>query len=367
MKKITFILILTILFQVISAQNLPKEFEQRLNRYKNEAEEKLKTFRTSREGDLRYDLSFCFLDKEKHLLDSLGIKLDIGMVYDQSMRERIAQLLRNEFADEELDGMIDRSLQFSNDQFWRTAMDSCRFDTLATFKHVYDSITPIWKVTEPEKWFGEFKYRVFKYMELDTTGCFKYKYEIISNEYRKLFIDELKNESLFNLDEIAMLAGYIGDTAFIEPLIAALENERNFTREWVLEALVRMKVEPYYTNYFNAIPQEQNEIGSLRWFVIGEKMDDLANLLRSQESFLKLSKYLFCTITVEYTSGLDKDFPGAEANEYAARLICRDILNEDLQKTFCNRKNQLNRAIDYEKLYEWMQANYGNYQIRRIW
>lgn len=367
MKRIPLILILTVLFQVISAQNLPKEFEQRLNRYKNEAEEKLKTFRTSREGDLRYDLSFCFLENEKRLLDSLGIKLDIGMVYDQPMRERIAQLLRNEFAEEELKGMIDRRMETAKDHFWRTAMDSCRFDTLTSYKQVYDSITPIWKVAEPEKWFGEYKYRTCKYMKLDTTEYFLNKYEIVYSEYRKKRIDELKNESITKLDEIAMLAGYIGDTAFIKPLISALDNPRNFTHDRVLEALVRMKVEPYYTDYFNAIPQEQNEIGALRWFVIGEKMDDLANLLRSQESFLKLSEYLFCTITVEYTSGLDRDFPGAEANEYAARLICRDILNEDLQKTLCQRKLVINRVVDYDKLYEWMQLNYGKYQIRRIW
>ncbi|NLU40562.1 MAG: hypothetical protein GXX78_16915 [Bacteroidales bacterium] len=367
MKRIPLILILTVLFQVISAQNLPKEFEQRLSRYKSEAEEKLKTFRTSREGDLRYDLSFCFLDNEKHLLDSLGIKLNIGMVYDQSMRERITQLLRNEFADEELDGMIDRSLQFSNDQFWRTAMDSCRFDTLTLYKQVYDSIVPIWKVTEPEKWFGEFKYRVCKYMELDTTGCFKYKYEIISNEYRKLFIDELKNESLFNLDEIAMLAGYIGDTAFIEPLIAALDNDRNFTRERVLKALVRMKVEPYYTDYFNAIPQEQHEIGALRWFEIYRKIDDLANLIRTQESFLKLSKYLLCTIAVDYIHIGLESYEGKSAQELAAEYISRDILNEEVQKELCPWQSIIGGSVDYEKLYEWMQANYGNYQIRRIW
>ena len=361
------ILILTLLFQVICAQNLPKEFEQRLSRYKNDAEKKLKTFRTSKEGELRYDLSFCFLEDEKRLLDSLCIELDIGMIYDQPMRERIAQLLRNEFAEEELQEMVQNIMKSSAVYLWRETMNSCRFDTLAIYKQVYDSITPIWKEVVPEKSAGDYKYRVYEYLELDTTECFKNEYVKAKNEEIKYWVNHLSTESKINLDEIATLAGYIGDTVFIEPLISALGNPQNFTRDKVIEALVRMKVNPFFTDYFNAIPKKQNDIGALRWFEINRKIDNLANLIRTQESFLKLSEYLHCTIAVDYINIGLESYEGETAQELAAKNISRSILNEEIQKTLCTWKTVIEGKVDYERLYEWMQANYGNYIIRRTW
>jgi hypothetical protein len=171
------------------------------------------------------------------------------------------------------------------------------------------------------------------------------------------------NEQYSNL---AKLCGYIGDKRFIVPLIESLDKPDNFRKVVVIEALVRMHVEPYYSDYVKfrigrSLEQIKNE-------ELNFEIEELADVIRTQEAFLEISKYLLsdvpCTwlMVDDYVNGPQR-IPRPVHRE-AFYLIRDNLENEDLKEMFKNKgpNPELNMRI-----YEWMQKNYGKYKIRWIW
>jgi hypothetical protein len=142
----------------------------------------------------------------------------------------------------------------------------------------------------------------------------------------------------------------------------------NFRQETVIQALVRMQIEPYYTDY---VQYRSKTIKQIKTEHSGFDINDLAYVLRTQESFLELSKYLLSDVA--YSWAISDAPVGTEVQEIAYSvsseafdLIHYNIENKEVQKMIGNGYIE-----DYtpflKPLYDWMQKNYGKYQIKRIW
>jgi len=94
-------------------------------------------------------------------------------------------------------------------------------------------------------------------------------------------------------------------------------------------------------------------------------LEDFVNILGTQQAFLELSRFLLSNKPyIEEVSNVGSHF--VTVSEITFSLIRDNIRNEDLQEMM----GRLGWRIDPDMkrpVYEWMQANYGNYEIRRIW
>jgi len=90
--------------------------------------------------------------------------------------------------------------------------------------------------------------------------------------------------------------------------------------------------------------------------------------LPSQESFLELSKYLFSDAPYDFDDFADTSVVSQLFFQHAFDLISENIENKDLKKLTkgISPWNPVVKTISKE-IYDWMQANYGKYKIKRAW
>ena len=249
------------------------------------------------------------------------------------------------------------------------AVKKCRFDTLAIFQATLDSfyLDLKNKDTKDLQYKQMYNYEVFQLMRLDTTEVFKQTYNSIVEEERARQRKEYINEKNYNQADIAKLCGYIGDKRFIPLLTEALDKPENFRRETVIEALARMRVEPYYSDYVKKRTLTMEQIKDDKW--LDFSLEDFVYVLGTQESFLELSNYLlsnkpYSTIVIDYEDHPEhRHYP---VSDNAFILIRDNIENEEVQKMLGNGYIE-DRTPYLKPLYEWMQKNYGKYKIKRIW
>ncbi|GHT15801.1 hypothetical protein FACS189426_23610 [Bacteroidia bacterium] len=306
--------------------------------------------------------------------------LNIGMLYDDAMRDRLVELVQYKFREYEIDTFMNRHIAnnvISNRSY---AFDACKFDTLAIFKSTLDSLflDVINQATEEEKIIinkyytfkkNKYKMQVFSLLNLDTTEIFKQTYKTLTERDNAEWIDDILNSKTYNRTGLAELCGQIGDKRFIKPLIEALDKPDNFERETVLEALARMRVEPYHSEYVKfRMPRTMEQIKNES---PGFKIDDFVYVLGTQEAFLELSKYLLSDYM--YSIDMASADTGIETQEHitpmsigALDLIRDNIENKDLQAIFPDRFTYKHPELA-QPVYDWMQKNYGKYKIKRIW
>ena len=164
---------------------------------------------------------------------------------------------------------------------------------------------------------------------------------------------------------MAELCGYIGDKRFVKPLIEALDKPDNFERKTVIAALVRMRIEPYYSDYVKSRTRTLEQVKAEH---PGFEIDELVDVLRTQESFLELSKYLLSDVAYKWAP---REIPPYGSIPYpmyqgAFGLIRDNIKNEDIQQLIGGIRIQ-DASTVVVPLYDWMQKNYGKYKIKRIW
>jgi len=345
------------------AQKIPNDIQEILNRLKDESRIALDDYRVnSGKGELHSGLLMYYFSYPPSLqqrVDSLNLKLNLGMIYDEEMRVRIIQLMNNEFNEAELDTLVDRKINLNLFGYQNEAYDLCKFDTIQLFKNKLDSFYLDLKLknTKDLQYKFTYQYDVFRLMQLDTTTVFMTNYnKVIKNDSIRIRNEYLVSTN-YNYTYIAELCGYINDKRFIKPLINALKKPGNFDSVKVIESLVRMKVEPYYKNYIKSRTRSLNQIKK------GEfdfEIKDFVFVLNTQESFLELSKYLLSDTPYLFFSD-DTSLPVS----YEATSLIKDFIeNEDIQqlvKTDSYTKDNL------LKIYNWMQKNYRKYKIRRIW
>ena len=201
MKRVIFIAICsTFILNLAQAKKMPDFVQQRLDLVKKETKRSLTDFRiwgdvdtdgymTLPRGLSSFFIGSKFSDNETELIDSLDLKLNIGMIYDNEMRDRIVQLMRNEYRKDELDTLVNRYINRNLGYIERQAMEICKVDTFSIVKKTTDSL---YVVLEAQNILDMFKkrnkiyyYEVFKSLQLDTTEIFKQVYTRIRERERE--------------------------------------------------------------------------------------------------------------------------------------------------------------------------------------
>ena len=337
------------------SQEIPTDIQQTLNELQAQIRLSLDSIRTNPDlVDWSIDglLSTRFSPEQRNRIDSLGLKLQLGMVYDEPMRERLIQLLNNEFREGELEILVDRAMARIT-TFDQRAMHAMGIVDTREFRQVQDSLNRHRDREVRERLYQDFE--VFRYLQYDTLAVFRQAVDSVRKQERENLRIHFSNQRV-RTPMLAAAAGRIGDERFIEPL-RNLFSDLGFPV--IRNALVRMKVEPYYSEFMEENTFSMEEIKEMDFVT---HLDNYVYVLRSQASFRQLSKFLHSDAYVDESSRTG--FFG-NAFEDALALIRRNIENEDLQQMI--NDPSFDRERDILRVYEWMQENYGNYIIRRVW
>jgi len=363
----TKILFYVFLFVVCAgfSQNIPADIQQRLDEIRVQTRVRLDSARVNGLGvlpgvDLLSTRLFPLPEQRKRA-DSLGLELHWGMVYDEPMRERLVQLLNNKIREDELEILIDRAMARIENMgmaiFEQDAMVAMGVVNTREFRQVQDSLNRNRDKTVRERPYQNFD--VFQYLQYDTLTVFRQTVDSLKKQEREDFRTHYLNQRI-EISMIALVCGRIGDERFVEPLINALNRPDIDNREFgaIRESLVRMKVEPYYSEFVEDLIFSLEEIKEMDFVT---HLNFYVDLLHTQESFRELSKYLHSNAYTNFSS----EGPGGNASLRALQLINQNIENEDLQILI--NDPSFDRRRDILKVYDWMQENYGKYEIRRIW
>ncbi|MDR0604845.1 MAG: hypothetical protein LBG80_11130 [Bacteroidales bacterium] len=380
MKRIVCIIIYCLLvLSVVQAKQLPDFVQQRLDSIKRETARSLRDYRVwnvdidGRETLPRrlgfFPSGYILSYEETYLIDSLGLNISVGMIYDDEMRDRILQLMRNEYREDELDTLINRYMGYNLSSYEYDAMEMCGFDTMEVFRNTLDSLYLDIKSKEGTPYSKSmYKDKVFKLLQLDTTNIYKRIRNQVVEREREREKQELLNDTNDINTYLAELCGYIGDKRFIKPLIEILNKaEEDYQKEKIIEALARMRVEPYYTDYVKHRTLTPEQIRDEKW--LDFKLEDFVYVLGTQEAYLELSKYLLSnkpnTIVIEDA----EDHPESTiypVSDEAFYLVRANVKNNDLQEIMKGEDSVSDPKV-LRQTYDWMQKNYGKYKIKRIW
>jgi len=292
------------------------------------------------------------------------------MIYDDNMRKRIVQLLRNEYREDELDTLVVRRLSRRVEEIRRQTFVIYGYDTLQVFKDNLLTHFEREKTQNTEEYKRRrkhpdaFKWDVLTLLGFDTTAIYKKIFDSLFQELRNEQIISIQNQWEFCIECIIKASGYIKDQRFVSPLEDIYKNSAdNRIKRAAEEALVRMQINPYYENY---VHKRTRTIESVQTQRPDFDLSDLVFIWRSQNSFKELSKYLLSDYPyVYYSSGGEEDEVTSVSFE-AFLYIQNNIMNADLQEIL-KTKSAMDNSEAKKTLYDWMQENYGNYEIRRIW
>jgi hypothetical protein len=184
------ILTFAIVISVIQCfgQQLPEDIQQVLDSLKNDMQTILSNYRINPEkrGELcSLGLKYNFPSYLRDKADKFN--LNLGLIYDNEMRDRIVELMRNEYREYELDTLVDRRINSMKTVYEYRAIDSCHFDTLQIFKNALDSFYMDGKDKNSGTIYliSAYKHPVLKLLQLDTTEIFKQAYNRIRERERK--------------------------------------------------------------------------------------------------------------------------------------------------------------------------------------
>ncbi|MDR2868133.1 MAG: hypothetical protein LBV46_01155 [Bacteroidales bacterium] len=365
LKIWTLIIFVCFTFHCYGQTSLPEKFRPRLDALQEVVRNNLREYRYISKIELPHNLQYSnlFSDQEIIYIDSMNIDVNIGLIYDDAMRNRILDIMNNRYEDYELDTLIARQIQSNQKGYEYQAMQICGFDTLSLFKTTLDSFYLALTQRHGDK--NVYKYDILKLLKLDTTIQFQQAYQNVIRKELEFVRNSILTDTYENYNLLANLCGYIGDKRFAETLIVGLDKPNNFREEVVLEALARIQVEPYYSDYVKFRTRTMAQIKNEE---PGFDIADFVYVLGTQEAYLELSKYLLSDYPYNFTVvdyfDTEESFQIPNPMSKQAFYFIEDyILNEDLQSL---RKN-LPHTDDFTPIYNWMQANYGKYKIRKIW
>ena len=291
--------------------------------------------------------------------------LNIGMIYDNNMRNRIVQLLRNEFRKDELDTIIVRRFEHYQEPLRKKMFDLCQFDTIQRFK---DSLDAYWDRRNFIHYKDYFKYDVMTFLHFDTLASYQKIFDSLYQEWEEQTRAEVKQTIQFNLRRIIEVSGNINDKRFIPELknIYAQSSDERVKAE-AERALVRMRVEPFRKNYF------QERIKRIEYIKnnspnrdLGNPIGDIAKNLQNQEAFKELSNYLLSDQIykiLEICAGITI-FDTVSIAQEVYHNMGVFIGNTELQEMIKGEHFRGTPEL-YKKVYDWMQKNYGRYIFRR--
>jgi hypothetical protein len=411
-KKLLIIILLQISLTIFCySQSIMTDIQISLKNLKNDITLKLDSCRTNLHvGDWRFDYLKYFLinsliynensslhkktwEEVEKKIDSLNMqfKFNWKMVYDDEMIERIVLLLNNEYRKDELDTLVNRKMALfsQNSGFEQDAMWQMKVDTSKVFLMIKDSLNKHRdREIHPELYQN---FDVFLFMNLDTTVRFRIVLDSIIKSKRENVINDFLTQYHFDIQGLIKSCSNLDDEKLVKALINLLnklsirtekliqmlrENEMNedINERWkvnnektnninIIDAirttLVRIKIEPYHSEFLKRYSYSLKEIKEMQF---GGNVEIIVNLSQSQEAFLEISKYLHSSAPTMLTG--DDELLG-KAYSDAYREIKKYIENKELQDIINDPDFDLDR--DRFEIYEWMQKNYGNYEIKILW
>lgn len=369
MKKILILLFCFPMVVIGQPQEIPLDIEQKLVIIQEKVNCVLENYRYGLSncslGYLPLRLSNQFEDEERAKIERLGLRLNWQMVYTFFMKNRLLQLLEGEFNEKEyvvLNSKIDTEIEIK-------AMYNCQLNRRSEVRKLVNDSVDSWRDEEQIKYdkgllqsfanLNETDLRAVKTLHLDTLECFSYWKRRLEREREKMLDTYLKKD----IKEVISIVGILGDKMFIDPLKKMIRIDSVNA----VKALIRMKVDPYYSdfNQFQTFPVEKIKKGEGRFWGFQDKsnatnsenligMEEYLDLLgNTQEAYLEISKYLLYPAIKIENSG---DLVSMPMRFSPFRIIKTNILNEDLQALY-----SINGDEAYKKIYEWMQQNHGNY------
>ena len=358
-----------ILLSGYGQQEYPAEIQTVLDRLEDNAKDKLARYRwRGNKERFRFELMYEFQFPDSLARKAENSNLNIGMLYDEDMRNRIVKLLKGEIEPYEMDSIeFFCRTEYTYDGLKRWAFYEARIDTISFFqtelKKLYEDLEKENKVEMHKKLNNIYDVELFEQLKMDTISEYQKIYQdMVKSAYSRNFENKLKYYKSNDHSEIAKLSGYINDKRFIKPLIAALNEPERFKKEVVLEALARMKIEPYYSQYFKERTRSMDEIKKER---PDFQVEDLADIIRTQESFREVSKYLLSDVPyIIDISNIGSTYSLISTKAYW--LLKDNLENEDLQKLLAPYGAYEDKDV-LQKTYDWMQKNYGKYEIKRVW
>ena len=293
--------------------------------------------------------------------------LNIGMVYDESMRNRIVQLLRNEFREDELDTVVARRFVLYQKRIRRQALDLGMFDTLPIFRDSLQATKERRFSPPPVPRFV--RNDIIDFLQFDTTAVFQKIFDSLSREWEKQTRAEAKTTIQFDLRALIELCGRINDERFIpelKRLYAESSDER--IKETAEVVLVRMNVEPFRENFFRErirrieyIKNNPPEVKSTFNRTLGNPISDIAWNFRDQSVFKELSRFLLFDGPYEHLQ-INGDIHTISIQQKVYQNIWIHVRNSDLREMMVRR--MFGNPELYKKVHEWMQKNYGRYEFR---
>ena len=383
-KKIIFSLLLFSVCSCGFAQDIPnatpEDIRIRLFEIKENVILKLDSCRVNRNIGrwASMDLgSYFSLSRDR--IDSLGLKLNWGMLFDEPMRLRMLQLFRNEYKSEEMQQLLDKWMERMNNpplQFKQRATDFFRIDTMQIVRITKDSLNRYHREDIDGRLYQTSD--AFFALQLDTFPHFKCLVDSLRKVERVNKEKEYIGRVLFDMPSLIQASGNVGDERFVEPLIKVLTDlEQRNSKETnknvissneqriyeVKSALIKMKIEPYRTDLLKQYTRPLEDIKRHTSKDMAGFLGSLAYFGDNQDYLLELSKYLWSSASTYISSAFG--FSGV-AYEEAFTCLVRLIQNEDFKQLVGNPKtfDIDNRRFE---VYDWMQANYGKYEIKYIW
>jgi len=367
-KKVFFALIYFCLFSIAcrGQQDYPEDVQIALKTLKCIAKNNLENYRHGYDEPFFTQLMYKFRYPDSLYKKAETCNLNIGMLYDEDMRNRMVQLMNNEFSEIEMDSLVRYRFKTLYWHFEKQAFQKTKIDTFPVFrasiKKLYEDLEKDDKIDKHKQLGLIYEFELFKQLQLDTIKEFKEVYLDIVQTEENNFVESMLSNNGFDYSRIAELSGYINDKRFIQPLIAALNKPKNFKQEVVFEALARMKVEPYYTQYIERRTRSLSQIKKER---PDFRIEELAEVIRTQESFRELSKYLLSD--VPYSVDISEQGYTYYPIYIDAYILIRDnIENKYIQELLSPHGAYEDKEV-LQKAHDWMQANYGEYEMKYIW
>jgi hypothetical protein len=193
-KSIIFIIMYLTLVNFTNSQIIPASIKQKIETLKKETKTGLDEYRTY-PGHIRPNIPSLLSPKlswkEELLADSLKLNLHIRMIYDDEMRDRIVQLMRNGYREDELDTLVNRRINNRIKGLETETLQVCKLDTMHLFKVTLDSFYINLPIKDMSK--NMYKHDILTYLQLDTMRIFKQTFNIVRERERER---ESERESL---------------------------------------------------------------------------------------------------------------------------------------------------------------------------
>ena len=385
MKKNIISLLLSILCSYVFAQDIPKETPEdiqiRLLEIKENMTLKLDSCRINRNiGRWTNDyLGGYFLPSEQEKIDSLGLRLNWGMLFDEPMRQRMLQLFRNEYKPEEMQQLLDRWMEIFDKtplRFKQRATDFIRADTMQIVRNARDSLNRYHREEIDGRLFQTSD--AFFALKLDTFPYFRCLVDSLRKAERINKEKEYIIRAMFDMPSLIEASGNVGDKRFVEPLIEILtdleqghskETDKNRISSYkhqiyqVKSALIKMKIEPYRTDFLKQYIRPLEDVKKHTPKDLVGFLGSLAYFGDNQDYLLEMSKYLWSSASTDISVVFGHT---GVAYRQAFTFLVRLIQNEDFKQLVGDPKtfDIDNRRFE---VYDWMQANYGGYEIKHIW